>query len=141
MGEVDEKIAALEAEAAALTGKDNKKARTEKSKEASNMKTELKYIDACKVVKGLEPKNGHFATKPQSAEPEPAAALAAEAAPAEEAKDSKKKDDKPKKKQESAGLGPDEKKELEQLKQDIIAKKAALKAEGLSGGQQNKDAD
>jgi len=142
--EIDGKIAALEAEAAALTGKDNKKARAEKSKEASNLKTEPKYIDACKVVKGLEPKNGHFATKSQVVEPEPiveAPAEEAAAVPAEETKEAKKKDDKPKKKQESAGLSPDERKELEQLKTDIIAKKAALKAEGLSGGQQNKHED
>merc|ERR1711934_202151 len=55
--------------------------------------------------------------------------------------EAKKKDEKPKKKQESAGLSPDERKELEQLKTDIIAKKTALKAEGLSGGQQNKNED
>merc|ERR1719327_2439293 len=137
---INEQIAALEAEAAALTGKDNKKARTEKSKEASNLKTEPKYIDACKVAKGLEPKNGHFATKSQAAEPVAAPAQAA-AQQAEEPKEAKKKDDKPKKKQESAGLSPDERKELEQLKSDIIAKKSALKAEGLSGGQQNKHED
>merc|ERR1711924_186331 len=92
---IDEQIAALEAEAAALTGKDNKKARTEKSKEASNLKTEPKYIDACKVAKGLEPKNGNFATKPQIAEPE-AVAAKADAKP-EEPKETKKKDEKPKK--------------------------------------------
>merc|ERR1712118_435151 len=144
MGEIDGKIAALEAEAAALTGKGNKKARAEKSKAASNLKTEPKYIDACKVVKGLEPKNGHFATKPQVAEPEPAdpaPVAVASSIPAEDPKEAKKKDDKPKKKQESAGLSPDERKELEQLKSDIITKKAALKAEGLSGGQQNKNED
>jgi hypothetical protein len=85
---VDEQIASLEAEAAALTGKDNKKARTEKSKEASNLKTELKYIDACKVVKGLEPKNGNFASKSQSAEPKAATPVAEEKA--EEPKEAKK---------------------------------------------------
>jgi hypothetical protein len=136
---IDEQVAALEAEAAALTGKDNKKARTEKSKEASNLKTEAKYIDACKVAKGLEPKNGNFATKPQIAEPE-AVAAKADAKP-EEPKEAKKKDEKPKKKQESTGLSPDERKELEQLKTDVITKKTALKAEGLSGGQQNKNED
>merc|ERR1712063_97966 len=46
--------------AAALTGKDNKKARTELSKEVSTMKAEEKYIDACKVVKGLAPPKGNF---------------------------------------------------------------------------------
>merc|ERR1712060_141211 len=50
-----------------------------------------------------------------------------------------KKDDKPKKKMESAGLSPDEKKELDKLKNDIIARKAELKAAGKSGGECNKD--
>merc|ERR1712079_968822 len=34
---------------------------------------------------------------------------------------------------------PAEKKELDQLKTDIVARKTQLKGEGLSGGQQNKD--
>jgi hypothetical protein len=141
---IDEQIAALEAEAAALTGKDNKKARTEKSKEASNLKLEPKYIDACKVAKGLEPKNGNFAAKPQVASDEhPSARQAAqpEAETSADTKESKKKDDKPKKKQESAGISPDERKELEQLKTDIIAKKSELKEQGMSGGQINKNED
>merc|ERR1712222_63472 len=58
--DVDAQIAALDAEIAALSGKDNKKARTAKSKEASDLKVGKQYIDACKVVKGLEPKNGFF---------------------------------------------------------------------------------
>merc|ERR1712087_922664 len=129
-------IKAKEAEAEALTGKDNKKARTEKSKEASAMKTDPKYIDACKVVKGLPAPNGNFMTKTEEAKP------AAAEAPKEEAKEEKKqekKDDKPKKKMESAGLSPDEKKELDKLKNDIIARKAELKAAGKSGGECNKD--
>merc|ERR1712060_579998 len=44
------------------------------------------------------------------------------------------------KKEESAGISPAERQELEQLKKDIIDRKAQLKAEGMSGGQQNKDA-
>merc|ERR1711972_875938 len=51
----------------------------------------------------------------------------------------KKKDDKPKKAMESAGLSPDEKKELDKLKTDIIARKGELKAQGKSGGECNKD--
>merc|ERR1711866_26026 len=74
-------IKAKEAEAEALTGKDNKKARTEKSKEASAMKNDKKYIDACKVVKGLEAANGNFMKKTESQAP------AAAAAPKEEAKE------------------------------------------------------
>merc|ERR1712159_420789 len=60
-------IKAKEAEAEALTGKDNKKARTEKTKEASAMKDDPKYIDACKVLKGLPAPNGNFMTKTEAA--------------------------------------------------------------------------
>merc|ERR1712046_101868 len=97
--------AALEAEAAALTGKDNKKARQEKSKEASALKVTPEYIDAVKVIKGQPPKNGNFAKSKAAAKPKADAAPAAEAAKDDE-KDAKKKekDDKKPKKQESAGI-------------------------------------
>merc|ERR1712151_1052481 len=39
----------------------------------------------------------------------------------------------------SAGISKAERDELEKLKNDIIKKKAELKAQGLSGGQCNKD--
>merc|ERR1712113_296973 len=54
------KIKEKEEAAAALTGKDNKKARTELSKEASSMKTDEQYIDACKILKGLPAPKGNF---------------------------------------------------------------------------------
>merc|ERR1712178_383200 len=60
LAKCDAEIKQMEAEAAALTGKDNKKARTEKSKAISAAKNDPKYIDAGKVLKGLEPKNGNF---------------------------------------------------------------------------------
>merc|ERR1712176_460762 len=50
-----------------------------------------------------------------------------------------KKDDKKSKKVESAGLSKAERDELEKLKKDLIERKAELKAQGLSGGQCNKD--
>merc|ERR1712078_882837 len=50
-----------------------------------------------------------------------------------------KKDDKKTKKVESAGISKAERDELEKLKKDIIERKAELKAQGLSGGQCNKD--
>jgi len=138
--EVDAQIAALDAHIATLTGKENKKERTAKSKEASDLKVGKQYIDACKVVKGLEPKNGFFIVAgqakpkeqaPKKEETEPAAAAAAEV----------KKEKKEKaKKEENAGISPAERSELEQLKKDIIERKSQLKAEGMSGGQQNKDA-
>merc|ERR1712048_627737 len=49
-----------------------------------------------------------------------------------------KKDDKPKK-ADSAGISKAERDELEKLKKDLIERKAELKAQGLSGGQCNKD--
>merc|ERR1712217_408074 len=89
--EVDAQIAALEKEVAELTGKDNKKARTEKSKQISEIKVGNQYIDACTVVKGLEPKHGFFVIKeaePVKAEPSAPAAPTPEelAAQAEAAK-------------------------------------------------------
>ena len=61
--EIETKIAKLEMEATQLTGKDNKKERSAKGKEVADLKNEHKYVDACKVAKGLEPKFGHFVTK------------------------------------------------------------------------------
>merc|ERR1719453_1139695 len=60
-------------------------------------------------------------------------------APAEAPAEAKKEKDKKPRKEESAGLSPAETQELEQLKKDIVERKTQLKAEGLSGGQQNKD--
>merc|ERR1712176_618690 len=127
--EHEAKIKEKEEAAAALTGKDNKKARTELSKEVSAMKAEEKYVDACKVVKGLAPPKGNFVKSiqkgdgPKKSEPE---------ANAEEEK-------KEAKKTESAGISKAERDELEKLKKDIIERKAELKAQGMSGGQCNKD--
>merc|ERR1712127_186244 len=133
--ETDAKIKALEDEAAALTGKDNKKARTEKSKEASALKTTPEYIDATRILKDQEPKNGNFVKS--KAAPK-AAAAPAEAEPAKE-DDKKGTKDKPKKAAQAAGISPAERKELESLKDDIAKKKKELKESGMSGGQINKD--
>jgi len=139
--EVDAQIAALDAHIATLTGKENKKERTAKSKEASDLKVGKQYIDACKVVKGLEPKNGFFIVAGQAKQAPKEAPKKEEATPAAAAPNEVKKEKKEKaKKEESAGISPAERSELEQLKKDIIERKAQLKAEGLSGGQQNKDA-
>merc|ERR1712187_545686 len=98
-----------------------------------------KYIDALKVLKGLPPPNGNFAgvQKAKTLEEVKAEEVKTEEAPGEAsaAKDEKKKDDKPKKKNDSAGISPAERKELEDLKQNIIKKKADLKEQGMSGGQ------
>lgn len=142
----DAKIAALKAEAEALTGKDNKKARAEKGKEAAALERTDKYIDAVRVLKGTQPKNGNFVKAPAAVEAKaveaPAAAAEPEVAEAADAKDSAKKakaDDKKPKKTESAGLSKAERDELEKIKTQIIDLKKQLKEEGMSGGQMNKD--
>jgi hypothetical protein len=135
--EVDAQIAALDAHIATLTGKENKKERTTKSKEASDLKVGKQYIDACKVVKGLEPKNGFFIVAGQA---KPEAPKKEETEPAAAAAEVKKEKKEKAKKEENAGISPAERSELEQLKKDIIERKSQLKAEGMSGGQQNKDA-
>jgi len=142
----DAKIKAVEAEAEALTGSENKKARQAKSKEAAAMKKTDQYIDAELVLKGKAPKHGFFVMAgqeiPAANEKAPATggynAITPDAKA--EAKPGKKVDEKkPGKKTESAGISKAERDELEKIKADIIARKTELKATGLSGGQINKD--
>lgn len=147
--EEDAKITALKAEADALTGKDNKKARAEKGKEAAALERTDKYIDAVRVLKGTQPKNGNFVKNSGAATAKVVDAPAADAVPevaetaeGADAKDSTKKakaDDKKPKKAESAGISKAERDELEKIKTQIIDLKKQLKEEGMSGGQMNKD--
>uniref|UniRef100_A0A7S0ABZ7 Uncharacterized protein n=1 Tax=Pyrodinium bahamense TaxID=73915 RepID=A0A7S0ABZ7_9DINO len=136
-------IKAKEDEASALSGKENKKARTEVGKQVAAMKADPKYIDACKVAKGLAPPNGNFqiAGAPKKAEATAVASAVASAAaePEVAAKGSKKARDAKASKTESAGLSKAERDELEKLKADIIARKAELKAAGRTGGECNRD--
>merc|ERR1711920_227764 len=78
----DAKMAELDEVIKGLTGKDNKKARTEKEKEKKAIKDSKQYIDAEKIAKGKEPSNGFFVIKKEQAAP--AAAAAAKPAAAEE---------------------------------------------------------
>merc|ERR1719262_1337912 len=96
MEECDAAIAAMEEEVKLLTGKENKKAQTEKKKAISAAKNDLKYIDATKVVKGAEPKNGNFVKVKQAAKK---VEKKEEPKPVEEPKkeEAKKEDKKPKK--------------------------------------------
>jgi len=146
--EMDLRIASLKQQAEELTGKDNKKARAEKSKEAAALGNEKQYIDAVRVLKGLPPIHGFFIKEGQenvAAKKEPAMAVCMPIAspevdailPDSDLKGAKKAG-KPKK-EESAGLSKAERDELEKVKNDIIALKAELKEGGMSGGQINKD--
>jgi len=76
----------LQAEADALSGKDHQKARGEKGKKISALRSGGRYIDACRVTKGLAPAHGHFeaesadtAGAEEIVDPQSAARLAAEA--------------------------------------------------------------
>merc|ERR1711979_94540 len=89
----DAKMAELDEVIKGLTGKDNKKARTEKEKEKKAIKDSKQYIDAEKIAKGKEPSNGFFVIKKE----QEAAAPAATAAPVVEESTAGKKDDKEKK--------------------------------------------
>lgn len=149
--ETKDKVAAIEAEIATLTGKDNKKARNTKSKEVSELKNNVDYVDAIRVLRGDDPLQEHNRINAaaeaeakrireeeaaeKARQEEEAAKIAAE----EEAKKKAKDDSKKKKPTESAGISPTERAELDKLKADIISRKGELKAQGLSGGQQNKD--
>merc|ERR1719301_426889 len=108
LDECDAAIKAMEEEVKLLTGKDNKKAQTEKKKAISAAKNDPMYIDATKVVKGLEPKNGNFIKSKTEA---PKKVEKKEEAPKVEEKKEEKKDEKPKKKQESAGISKEERAE------------------------------
>merc|ERR1712032_1268518 len=70
----DAKMAELDEVIKGLTGKDNKKARTEKEKEKKALKDSKQYIDAEKIAKGKEPSNGFFVIKKE--QDAPAAAVA-----------------------------------------------------------------
>jgi len=137
--EVDAKIAALDAEVAALSGKENKKLRVEKEKEKTAVKNQHDYIDACKIGKGNPPVHGHFV---KSGGKRAVAAQKPEEAPVEDAKTDSKSDEvkaSKSKKNESSGISRAERDELESLKKKIIDKKAELKEQGMSGGQINKN--
>ena len=141
--ETNAKIKVLEAEMEQLTGKDNKKARNAKSREVSDMKKTEDFVDAERVLAGKEPLQEKWKGEAKVEKKEEIVLenvdKTAYVAPTTIAK--KETKEKKEKKQESAGISPAERDELEKLKVEIVAKKTALKEQGLSGGQQNKDPD
>jgi hypothetical protein len=139
MDETNAKIKVLDAEMEQLTGKDNKKARNTKSREVSDMKKTDDFVDAERVIAGKEPLQEKWKGEAKVEKKEEIVLevvdKTAYVAPTTITKDKKEK------KPESAGISPAERDELEKLKVEIVAKKTALKEQGLSGGQQNKDPD
>merc|ERR1719389_1428585 len=120
MDECEAAIKVMEEEVKLLTGKENKKAQTEKKKAISAAKNDPKYIDAQKIVKGLEPKNGNFvkvkqeAKKVEKKEEKPVEEQEKEC-PGSTAKAGKDKGSSKKK----GALSTEEQKEMEELKGQI----------------------
>jgi hypothetical protein len=143
LAEVDDQVKTIEAEIETLTGSANKKARNAKAKEAAALKKGEDYVDAERVLAGKEPmqdRNKCAANKVEEKKPEVVVTGEVKGVVAIKAigGDGPKKEKKEKK--EAAGISAEERKELDKLKEDVIARKKELKAEGMTGGQMNKDA-
>jgi len=142
---VDQRLSEMADQEKALSGKENRKARTEISKERSLLLNSLEYIDAVRIVKGNSPKHGFFLKEGQVMMQEKTVASNVAPPPGlQEEEDAKakiisKKVAKPVK--EVAGLSPKEKDELENLKAGIVDLKLELKKSGLSASQINKHED
>jgi hypothetical protein len=140
------KVKMLESEIDAIPGKENKKARNAKSREIADLKKDADFMDAERIMVGKEPITPSNKT-PQNSSPKKGEyddlfashdAGKMYVAPTTESLTfaSKKKKEKPAK-----GLSDKELEDMEKLKQNIMTKKSELKAEGMSGGQINKDSD
>lgn len=64
---IDVQIQRLETQVGELAGKEHHKERTALGKKVSALKGEDRYIDACRVVKGLMPVHGNFTNEIQAA--------------------------------------------------------------------------
>jgi len=139
------KVKMLEGEINALPGKENKKARNGKSREIADLKKDADFMDAERVLQGKEPltpsnkdpssptKKGEFDDLFANCD---AGKMYVAATTTELLFSSKKKKEKPQK-----GLSEKELEDMEKLKQNIMTKKSELKAEGMTGGQINKDSE
>jgi hypothetical protein len=149
LGETMSKVKTLEVEIADLTGKENKKARNARSRVIAEMKKDENFMDAERILAGkeaLSPKNRDpntpskkvgeydhlFAQKATM----PDGKLAYVAPTADIGVTGTKKKEK-----KAKDLSEEEKDQMEKLKNNIVTRKSELKAEGMSGGQINKDSD
>jgi hypothetical protein len=146
LNETMAKVKMLECEIVALPGKENKKSRNAKSREIADLKKDANYVDAERILVGKEPITPSNKT-PQNAPPKKgeyddlfagcdAGKMYVAATTESLTFSTKKKKEKPAK-----GLSEKEVEDMEKLKQNIMTKKSELKAEGMSGGQINKDSD
>jgi hypothetical protein len=150
LAETMSKVKSLESEILDLAGKENKKARNARSRVIAEMKKDVNFMDAERILAGKE------ALSPMNRDPNtpskkvgeydhlfsqkatmPDGKLAYVAPTAELGVSDKKK----KKEKKATDLSDEEKQQMEKLKTNIMTKKSELKDEGLSGGQINKDAE
>jgi hypothetical protein len=140
------KVKLLESEIDSLPGKENKKVRNAKSREIAELKKDANFMDAERILVGKETITPSNKT-PQNAPPKKGEyddlfagcdAGKMYVAPTTESLSftGKKKKEKAQKE-----LSEKELEEMEKLKQNIMTKKSELKAEGMSGGQINKDSE
>ena len=151
IAETMSKVKSLEREIDDLTGKENKKARNARSRVIAEMKKDVNFMDAERIIAGkeaLSPMNrdpntpskrvGEYDHLFATANGLTADGKLAYVAPTVDigVTVSKKKKEK-----KATDLTEEEKQQMEKLKNDIVTKKSELKAEGMSGGQINKDSE
>jgi hypothetical protein len=148
LAETLSKVKSLEVEIDTLTGKENKKARNARSRVIAEMKKDCNFMDAERILAGKE------ALTPSNRDPNTPVKKVGEydhlfnqkatmldgklayVAPTAEIGAATKKNEK-----KAKDLSEEEKQQMEKLKNDIVTKKAELKAEGQSGGQINKNTE
>jgi len=150
LAETMSKVKHLEGEIAGLTGKENKKARNERSRVIAEMKKDVNFMDAERILAGKE------ALTPSNRDPntpskkvgeydhlfaQMANGLTADGKLAYVAPTADIGVSKTKKEKKVKDLSEEEKNQMEKLKNNIMTKKAEMKAEGVSGGQINKDSE
>merc|ERR1719258_558374 len=129
-----------------LPGKENKKARNAKSREIAELKKDANFMDAERILVGKEPITPSNKT-PQNAPPKKGeyddlfAGCDAGKMYVAPTTESLSFTTKKKKEKQQKELSEKELEEMEKLKQNIKTKKSELKAEGMSGGQINKDSE
>jgi len=150
LAETMSKVKHLEVEIAGLSGKENKKARNERSRVIAEMKKDVNFMDAERILAGKE------ALTPSNRDPntpskkvgeydhlfaQMANGLTADGKLAYVAPTVDIGVSKTKKEKKVKDLSEEEKNQMEKLKNNIMTKKAEMKAEGVSGGQINKDSE
>jgi hypothetical protein len=150
LAETMSKVKSLEVEIDDLTGKENKKARNARSRVIAEMKKDVNFMDAERIIAGkeaLSPMNrdpntpskkmgeyDHLFAKANGLTADGKLAYVAPTADIGVTTKAKKE-------KKAKDLSEEEKQQMDKLKNDIVAKKAELKAEGVSGGQINKNSD